>query len=269
MDPRALLAIVAVFLPVPRVLPLLCLLPTLLPAAPYTAFRDGEAFTYRVGFALFSRAGEITIAASSTAEDGRDLMRVTTGTSSRGLVRGVYAFDNEAEVLIDRPTGRIHLVRESGADPKRATDSETRFDYERRIAHHVDRVRTDRTTDIPIPDGDPLVQTRDWDLKPGEQRDVLVHFGRDLYPLAIKAEGYEEVRPPLGRFRTLVLVPHMKGEPKGLFKRGGQIKVWIAQDQTKLPVKLQLVLKYGTASLLLSEYRAPAAITTAAAAGAK
>lgn len=275
MDPRALLAMLAVSLPVRRLLPLLCLLPTLLPAAPYTAFRDGESFTYRVGFALFSRAGEITIAAAATTEDGRDLMRVTTGTRSRGLVRGLYAFDNEAEVLIERATGRIHVVRESGSDPKRATDSETRFDYEQRIAHHVDRVRTERTTDIPIPEGNPLdlisalVQTRDWDLQPGEQRDVLVHFGRDLYPLAIKAEGYEEVRTPLGRFRTLVLVPHMKGEPKGLFKRGGEIKVWIAQDEAKLPVKMQLILKYGTASLLLSEYQAPAPVKATAAVSAK
>jgi len=244
----------------------------MLAAAPYTAFRDGEAFTYRVGFALFSRAGEITIRATATTQEGRDVMRVTTGTSSRGLVRGFYAFDNEAEVFIDRATGRIQLVRESGADPKRPTDSETRFDYEQRMAFHVDRVRKDRTTDIPIPDGDPLdlisalVQTRDWDLKPGEERDVLVHFGRDLYPLAIRAEGYEDVRTPLGRYRTLMLVPRMKGEPKGLFKRGGEIKVWIAQDDTKLPVKMQLVLKYGTASLLLSEYQAPAAFTAAAAA---
>jgi hypothetical protein len=247
----------------------------MLAAAPFTAFRDGETFTYRVGFALFSRAGEITISANAASLEGRELMRVSTGTRSRGIVRGFYAFENDAEVFIERATGRIHLVRESGSDPRRATDSETRFDYEKRMAYHVDRVRTERTTDIPIPDGDPLdlisalVQTRDWDLEPGEERDALVHFGRDLYPLVIKAEGYEEVRTPLGRYQTLVLVPRMKGEPKGLFKRGGEIKVWIAQDDTKLPVKMQLILKYGTASLLLSEYQAPAAAKAPVTASAK
>lgn len=234
-----------------------------LPAEPYQAFRDGESFTYRVSFAIFSKAGEITIAAHEEEQDGRKIVRVTTTTKSRGFVRGVYAFDNEAEILIDQASGRLISVKESGSDPKRATDSETKFDYEKRIARHEDRVRTERTTDIPIPDGDPLdlisalVQTRDWDMKPGDQRDVLVHFGRDLYPLTIHAEKYEEVRTPLGRYKTLVLVPRMEKDPKGLFKRGGEIKVWIAQDDSKLPVKMQLVLKYGTASLLLSEYQAP------------
>lgn len=237
----------------------------MLVAAPYNAFRDGESFTYRVGFALFSRAGEITITAhEEQAADGRTVVRVTTTTRSRGLVRGLYAFDNEAEVVIDKATGRLISVREHGSDPRRSTDTETTFDYGERVARHVDRVRSERTTDIPIPAGDPLdlisalVQTRDWDMKPGDKRDVLVHFGRDLYPLTIHAEGYEEVRTPLGKYCTLVLVPRMEQDPKGLFKRGGEIKVWIAQDQSKLPVKMQLVLKYGTASLLLSEYRAPA-----------
>jgi hypothetical protein len=235
--------------------------PVMLAAAPFTAFRDGESFTYRVGFAIFGRAGEIKITAHNIiSEDGRELMRVTTDTQSRGFVRGVYAFENRAEVLIDRKTGRAQVVRESGEDPKRASESETIFDYEKGVARHVDRVRTERSVEIPIPDGNPLdlisalVQTRDWGLKPGEKRDVLVHFQRELYELEIHAVGYEHVTTPLGRFNTLVLVPRMVKNPKGLFKRGGEIKVWIAQDGSRLPVKMQLVLKFGTATLLLTEH---------------
>ncbi|MBA3850270.1 MAG: hypothetical protein C0502_09810 [Opitutus sp.] len=229
-------------------------------ASAFTAMKPGEKFTYKVGFAIFPRAGVITIAAHA----GKNALVISTVTASRGLVRGLYPFDNQATVTLDQATGRLLAVKESGEDPKRATDSETTFDYTARIAHHVDRSRPERSTDIPIPDGDPidlisaLVQTRDWNLKPGEKRAVLVHFGRDLYPLMIHAEGYEEVRTPIGKFRTLVLVPRMERNPKGLFKRGGEIKVWIAQDGSRLPVKMQLVLRYGTASLLMTDYTAAA-----------
>jgi hypothetical protein len=247
---------------VPRLFLLLVigLVPLLAAAAPFTAFRDGESFTYRVSFAIFNKAGEIKITAHNIVADGKELMRVTTDTRSRGFVRGMYAFDNSAEVLIDRNTGRVQSVRESGEDPKRATDTETIFNYDTGIARHVDRVRPERNTDIEIPAGDPLdlisalVQTRDWGLKPGEKRAVVVHFGRDLYELEIHAVGFEHVSTPLGKFNTLVLVPRMTKEPKGLFKRGGEIKVWIAQDGSRLPVKMQLVLKFGTATLLLSEH---------------
>lgn len=240
-------------------------------SAPFTAMRDGERFTYKVGFAVFPHAGDIVIAAQHDRDlAGRPLVRVTTETSSRGLVRGLYAFDNKAEVVIDAATSRALRIHESGEDPKRATDTETVFDYEKRVARHTDRSRPERSVDLAIPDGDPLdlitalVQTREWNLQPGEKREVLVTFGRDLYPLSIHAEGYEEVRTPLGRFTTLVLVPRMERDPKGLFKRGGEIKVWIAQDGSRLPVKMQLKLKYGSASLLLSRHESPTAASNAA-----
>jgi hypothetical protein len=247
---------------------LLCLLvPCLASAAPFTAFKDGETFTYRVGFAVFNKAGEITIAAHEQKFEGADVMRVTTDTRSRGIVRGLYAFDNSAEVMIEKASGRMLHVKESGADPKRATDSEISFDYGTRKAKYTDRVRTERSTEIAIPEGDPvdlisaLVQTRDWNLKPGDKRDLLVQFGRDFYPLTIKAEGYEEVRTPLGTYNTLVLVPRMEKDPKGLFKKGGEIKVWISQDASNLPVKMQLKLNFGAATLLLSNYKSTPVIT--------
>ena len=241
---------------------LLCL-PCLACAAPFTAFHDGESFTYRVSFAIFSKAGEITIAAHDQKQDGIDVMRVTTDTQSRGIVRSLYAFDNKAEVVIDKSTGRMLNVKESGADPNRATDTEIAFNYITRMATYTDRVRTERSVEIPIPDGDPvdlisaLVQTRDWKLKPGDKRDLLVQFGRDFLPLTITAEGYEEVRTPLGTYQTLVMVPRMEKDPRGVFKKGGEIKVWISQDRSNLPVKMQLKLNFGSATLLLSEYETP------------
>ena len=232
-------------------------------ATPFTAFRDGETFTYKVSFAIFSHAGDIIIAAHDDKKDGQDLVRVTTDTKSRGIVRGLYAFDNQAEVVIDRATSRMQSVKESGADPKRATDTELALDYATGKARYTDRVRTERSAEFEIPPGDPmdlisaLVQTRDWNLKSGEKRDILVQFGRDFYQLAIYADGIEEVRTPRGVFQAQVLIPKMEKDPKGLFKKGGQIKVWIAQDEGRLPVKMQLKLNFGSATLLLSDYQAP------------
>ncbi len=243
----------------------LCLFLVSASAAPFTAFRDGEAFTYKVGFAFFTHAGDIVISAHDDRSAHRDLVRITTDTRSNGLVRSLYAFDNKAEVVIDRATSRLQSVKESGADPKHATDTEFVVDYAKRTARYTDRVRTDRSAEVPLPPGDPvdlisaLVQTRDWNLQPGQKRNVVVQFGSDFYELVLEADHYEEVRTPLGTFNTLVLIPRMEKNPKGLFKNGGEIKVWIAQNGTHLPVKMQLKLKFGSATLLLSKYDQPAA----------
>ena len=242
---------------------LLCL-PSLALAAPFVAIRDGESFTYKVGFAIFGHAGDIVISGQNDATAGHDCIRITANTTTRGFVRGLYEFDDKADALVDRPTGRLLSVRETGSDPKRAINNEFLIDYEKRRATYTDHVRTERSLAVDLPEGgDPidlisaLVQTRDWNLKPGEKRDVIVQFGSEFYTLAIYAEAYEEVHTPMGDYKTLVLVPRMEKNPKGLFKRGGQIKVWIAQDGSRLPVKMQLKLNFGTASLSLSSYKAP------------
>ena len=246
-------------------LPFLCMsiLACRLTAAPFTAFRDGETFTYKVGFAFFLHAGDIIISAHDDRSEGREIMRVTTDTRSNGIVRSVYAFENKAEVAIDRATSQLLSVNAKGTDPKRATDNDLVINYSKRIAVYTDRVRPEKSLTQPLPEGDPidlisaLVQTRDWNLEPGQKRDLLINFEEEFYELSIYADHYEDVVTPLGRFHTLVLIPRMEKSPKGLFKRGGEIKVWIAQDGSRLPVKMQLKLKVGSATLLLSKYEIP------------
>ncbi len=229
---------------------------------PFTAFSDGETYRYRVAWGILRSAGEVTISASKDVIDGRKVMRITTQTSSRGLVRGLYRYDDQGEVVIDLATSRLLYTKEQSEDKRRRTESRTDFDYEAGVARHRDTTRPHRNTDLPIPtDGLPLdlisslVAPRDWAMKPGDTRDILVHFGREFFPLTLHAEEIEEVSTPMGRYNALRIVPRMDKEtPRGVFARGGEIKVWISQDDTPLPVRMQLSLKYGTATLLLQEH---------------
>jgi len=242
--------------------------------AAFDAFADGETFTYRASWGLLVHAGDIVIAAhAEKTPAGIDVVRITTDTSTRGIVRGFYSYNNRAEGLIDRQTGRLILMREKGTDGRHSTDTETVFDYANSIADFTDHHRPDRSKKVSIPAGDPvdlmsaLVATRNWDIKPGEKRDVLVNFSDEFLPISIHAERYETVRTPLGEFEALLLVPRMDQDPRGIFKRGGQIRVWISQNSHKLPVKMQVKLGVVLATLSLSSYQPGPAAVPAAAAG--
>jgi hypothetical protein len=250
-----------------RLLALFCLATLTAHAEPFTAFGDGERLVYRVSWGIIG-AGQIVIAAKAeTDKDGKALMRITNSMSSRGMVRGLYRFDNDAEILIERDNGHMLWAAEKGFERSNKTESRTDFDYAAGVAHHVDTYRPNRNTDIPLKPGDEpmdlisaLVQTRRWDIKPGDSRDVLVHFGREFFPVTIHAQEIEEVDTSLGDFNAMVLVPRMEKEPpRGLFKRGGEIKVWIAQSGERLPVKMQLKLGFGAATLTLIEHTPPTA----------
>lgn len=229
-------------------------------AAPFTVFADGETFTYRVSWAVFWGAGRIVIAAHDNTLNGTPVVRVTVDTSSRGLVRAFYSYDDRAEAVVNKATGQIISARDKSSGGKDASDSETTFDYAKRTVTHVNRARPDRSGTFELPPGDPidliscLIDTRTWDVKPGDKRAALVYFDRDVYPVTLTAEAYETVTTSLGTFKTLRLVPRMEHNPKGIFARGGSIRVWVSQGQPKLPVKMQLQLHLGTATLTLIKH---------------
>ncbi len=226
---------------------------------------NGETMVFRVAWGLFGNAGEIRVEALDLPESGEH--QITTTTATRGFLRGLFAFEARAESVYDG-TGRLLLVRENSQAKKKSTQTLLRFDYEQSTATYTDALRPERSVELPLPLGRPLdlitslIQTRTWNLKPGEKQDALVIFDDDLYDLTIYAEAYEELRTPLGTFRTLKLVPHMeKTAPKGMFKRGSKVSVWISQDERRLPVRFEVEFKFGSGIATLVQHELPAPVT--------
>jgi len=257
-----------------RALAALLLSASLLEATPL-ALSHGEVLTYRVGWGLFIHAGEITISARREDVPPAPQLRITTTTATRGFLRGFFPFDATGESWFSLNDGRILGSSEESVSKKKRTRQSLTFDYVRGKAAYVNAVRPEKSAELELPEGNPmdlitsLVQTRTWDLKPGEKQDALVVFDDDFYELTIYADGYEEVRTPLGKFRALRLTPRMeKTEPKGMFKRGSKVHVWISQDGRRLPVKFEVDFKFGAGVATLIDHQIIPAIEPAAPAGA-
>ncbi len=225
---------------------------------------DGEQMTFRVGWGIFIGAGEIIIEAKedSIAEESRLL--ITTTTQTRGFLKNFFPFKARSEAHFDSSTGQLLLSEETSTSKRKDTNITLTFDYANHTAQYDNVIETEKTKELIVPEGKPmdlitsLVQTRTWDLKPGESQDALVIFGDDFYELTIHAERYETLRTPLGKFKTLVLVPRMeKTEPKGMFKRGSTVRVWISQDEQRLPVRFEVEFKFGAGVATLVNYQPP------------
>lgn len=237
---------------------------TSLQAAPIS-FGDGERFNFRVSWGLFSQAAEITIAARAEQSAGLPQIRVTTTTSTKGMIRKLYAFDGNAESVFDSNDGRMLAATASTSTKKKKTRAMAVFDYPASVVRYEDYLRPDRSINIPLPDGQPmdlitsLIEARAWNLKVGDRRPTTVMFDDEFYDLTLVAEKIERIETPNGEYNALVIVPLMEKDPKGMFKRGGTVRVWISQDEKRLPVKLEVSLKYGTGTAWLTDYRPPTA----------
>lgn len=230
-----------------------------------TALRAGEELTYSVRWAVLPTAGQIRIAASSQDLDGVPRLSIATQTETRGLAKSLVTFQARSESIFDPDSGRLISLHESSTVRSKRTDYSLRFDYANRQAWFA-RKGAAETQALDFPEGDPadlittLMKTRLWDLRVGDARDVLVSFRDDFYVLTVHATKVERVTTPLGRFDTLVLEPRMeKTPPKGMFKRGGTVRVWVSRDELRLPVRFQVEFKVGTGIATLVEYTSPSA----------
>lgn len=236
---------------------------TLLSLARAMPLQDGEHLAYRVSWAVVPGAGEIKIDAG-LAPDTPGRLLVTTTTTTRRLARMLLPFDASAVSTYDLGTGRLMHLHEKSKQRSKAADHTVAFDYAKREALYSRTVPAEPARSLPFPEGEPadlimaLLQTRTWSLAVGEKRDALVLFDDDFYELTIHAVRREPVRTPVGTFDALVLEPRMeKTAPKGMFKRGGTVRVWIAQDEHRLPVRFEVEFKIGTGTATLEAYRPP------------
>lgn len=235
-------------------------------AAPVMGLRNGETLTYSVRWGLIPSVGRIKITAETIGTGDDAVLRVTTTTASWGLARGIFPFDARGESIYSLNSGHLLSVSEWSTYRTKETKDSITFDYGKMTAMFSDDIHPEKSHELPMPKGEPsdlilaLIQTRDWNLKPGQSRDALVIFKDQLYPLTIRPEDEPDyVFSSLGVFKSTVLVPRMeKATPIGMFRKGGTVRVWIAnEDPRHLPVRFEVGFKVGTGTATLIDYQPP------------
>ena len=62
--------------------------------------------------------------------------------------------------------------------------------------------------------------------------------------------GTEKIKTPFGEFNTIIFNPTSSNN-KPVLKNSGDMKIWYTDDHKKLPIKIELKIKYGSIILLL------------------
>jgi hypothetical protein len=230
------------------------------------AVADGEMLTYHVSWMMLPGVGSVTVkAVSATDPTGAPLLRVISTTATRGLAYLILPFEARSESLFDSATGHLIWIGESSQTRKKHKAHTVAFDYAKGVADYADSAEPDEIRPLPIAPGSHptdlitcLLEARNWNLQPGQSHDATVLFDDEFFELTVHAIGYETIYTPRGQIDALVLEPRMeKTPPKGMFKRGSTVKVWIARDQPHLPVRFQVQFSFGMGTATLVDYRPP------------
>lgn len=81
-------------------------------------------------------------------------------------------------------------------------------------------------------------------LQVGDTLDLAAVSGKKKYKLKVLCHGRETIRVPAGTFNTLVVEPVLKGD--GLFKAKGKLTIWVTDDESHTPVKMESKIPVGS-----------------------
>ena len=59
--------------------------------------------------------------------------------------------------------------------------------------------------------------------------------------------GKEEIKSKIGSFNCYIVKPFHQG--KSLLKNEGDMKIWISDSEKRLPIKIQIKMKFGSMKL--------------------
>ena len=86
-------------------------------------------------------------------------------------------------------------------------------------------------------------------LEIGQILDFTTLDNKKLTEFQVIIDGKETVKTPAGTFNCIIIKPFREG--KTLLKNDGDMKIWFSDDELRLPVQIQIKLKFGSMLLQL------------------
>lgn len=219
------------------------------------AFDYGEELFYDVGYGWITAGkGHFKIMKRPRYVHGRKAYDIKFQVKSLSSLAWLYEVNDRYNTWVDEkglfPWRYEQHIKEGGY----RRDNFAIFDQENNLA------MTNRdTTEVPDYVHDivsALYYVRALDLKGVKDDSVIVvdQFYEDsTYTLGIKIHRREKIEVEAGEFRTILIEPLVV--EGGLFKSEGSIKIWITDDDKKIPVKVGTKILIGFVGAELTGYK--------------
>jgi len=227
------------------------------------AFTHGEELTFRVKYLIFNAAeAKMIIHDNIHYLQNRPTFKIDVFGRTLSIFRLFYVKDNWGTYLDTAaiiPYRSYRHIEEGNYRKHEVID----FNHEKNQAllklYDRDNENIVETQNFRIPaniqdivSGYYLLRTMDFDLlKKGEAVTIRGFFDKKIYNLKLIYEGKQELKTRIGTYKTRVFSPIMPSNK--LFSGERPIKVWITDDENRIPVRIKADLVVGALDMEITE----------------
>lgn len=216
------------------------------------AFKPGERLEYAVSYGPVPAGSMELRVVGLTAVDGRTAYHFASEVESNRAVSYIYEIESREEAWLD--ADRLHSLkyRRDSVEKGKERDRLYIFDQQRHV-----RVDAEGDT-LPTSSNavDQLSMIYYLRLLPFEQGSRFVLRNQadpNDNPLTVRVLKRERIRVPAGTFDTWVVELGLQTD-SGVFKKGGDNRLWVTTDSRHLPVKISSKIGLGSFEAELVDY---------------
>lgn len=219
-----------------------------------TAFTYGEKLEYRVHYG-FVNAGyiDLEVKPQPVTVKGRGTYHIDGFGRSRSGFDWMFKVRDHFESFLDTqailPLQFIKNQKEGGYED---TDF-VLFNY--KLKKYFSKKGSQ---EIPLDIQDVLsvayyARTLDVKDKPiGTEFLLNVYLDNEIHTLKFRIDGFETLKTDVGKIKTIRVIPEVIGGR--VFKDKNALKVWVSNDDNKLPVRLQADILVGSIKVDITKY---------------
>ncbi|MFH1904061.1 MAG: DUF3108 domain-containing protein [bacterium] len=209
-------------------------------------FVEGEKFEYKISW-LKIKAGNGSLELSEILDiEDREVLHIKARGDSIGLVSIICKIRDRMESYIDKEKQySLKCIKDfrEGFYKKKET---TRFDQEKHVAYV-----NGKTIEILPEAKDPfacLYYIRAQKLVVGETVSLNAYDNRKNHRLRVNVLKKETIEVGKNTYETILISPVLEGlNLEGVLEvEGSKIKVWLTDDERRIPVRVQMKITFGS-----------------------
>ena len=230
-----------------------------------TSFIGGEVIDYKIHYGFVNAAeGKMVIDKDLHEINGRTCYKIDVYGRSIGMFDLFLRIRDNWGTYLDTASIIPHKAYRKIEEGKYRKHEIVDFDHDKKevVVHNwlnkKELWKPLEYYDIPqyaqdMVSGYYYLRTIDFDgLELNEIIIIKSFFDDEVYNFKIRYIGREEVKTKLGTIRAIVLSPIMP--ENGLFDGENSIKVWISDDQNKVPLKVKAQMFVGAVEVDIQAY---------------
>ena len=229
------------------------------PAPPDYPFEVGETLTYS------AKLGMLTLGSGTLQVAGIDSVRGVETFRLRFRLQGktvFYSLDDVLESYVATDDFQSHRFVQDFVENDKPKHRTFEIFPDSGFYRESGRDTTFASPDDPLDDAAFFYFIRITPLEVGKKYKFDRYFKRDKNPVTIEVVKRERMELPDGS-KVQCLVLHPVIDTKGLFSKRSDTRIWLTDDERRLPVQIRSKFPFGTITLRLKDMVVPGSGTPA------